>query len=249
MCGKSAYCWNTMFTGRRFEKTVVTSSPWSRMRPSSGTSKPAIIRSVVVLPQPLGPSSEKNSPSRIARLTSLTAAALPKRLLTPSSSIATRSSGMPGESIPLEIRTYVRFHLRGAARARLARPARGHARGARAVDGGRGGALAVRHLLHLTGACLLAARGRDGRGQPARLHRRDGLADRRPGGPAARRGRVRRLRPRDDRPLGDPESHLRVRRGARAGARARGHLPVARQPGGRPPRSRRPPDRPGRVAA
>ena len=55
-----------MFTGRRFEETVVTSCPCRRMRPSSGTSKPAIIRSVVVLPQPLGPSSEKNSPSPIA---------------------------------------------------------------------------------------------------------------------------------------------------------------------------------------
>ena len=37
-------------------------SPSSRMRPLSGRSKPAIRRSVVVLPQPDGPSSEKNSP-------------------------------------------------------------------------------------------------------------------------------------------------------------------------------------------
>src|SRR6202042_1542970 len=34
----------------------------SRMRPSSGVSKPASIRNSVVLPQPLGPSSAKNSP-------------------------------------------------------------------------------------------------------------------------------------------------------------------------------------------
>ena len=66
-----------MFTGRRFGVTRVTSCPWSSTRPSSGTSKPAIMRSVVVFPQPLGPSSEKNSPSPIASDTSFTASALP----------------------------------------------------------------------------------------------------------------------------------------------------------------------------
>ena len=42
------------------------SSPPSMMRPGSGCSKPAIIRSVVVLPEPDGPSSVKNSPSATA---------------------------------------------------------------------------------------------------------------------------------------------------------------------------------------
>ena len=60
-----------MLTGRRLAETAVTSSPWRTMRPASGASNPAIIRSVVVLPQPLGPSSEKNSPSPIARFTLL----------------------------------------------------------------------------------------------------------------------------------------------------------------------------------
>ena len=41
------------------------SSPSSRISPSGGCSKPAIIRRVVVLPQPDGPSIEKNSPRRI----------------------------------------------------------------------------------------------------------------------------------------------------------------------------------------
>src|SRR3954469_1669972 len=82
-----------MFTGRRFGGTRVTSSPWSRIRPSSGTSKPAIIRKLVVLPQPLGPRSEKNSPSAIESETSFTAATLPKPLVTPSSAIATLGSG------------------------------------------------------------------------------------------------------------------------------------------------------------
>ena len=49
-------------------------SPWSRTRPSVGSSKPAIIRSVVVLPEPDGPSIEKNSPSRTSRSTRSTAA-------------------------------------------------------------------------------------------------------------------------------------------------------------------------------
>ncbi len=79
-----------MFTGRLFAETDVTSAPWSTTLPVSGTSKPAIIRSVVVLPQPLGPSSEKNSPSPISSVMSSTAAASPKRLLTPRSAIPTR---------------------------------------------------------------------------------------------------------------------------------------------------------------
>src|SRR5690606_36685305 len=51
-----------------------------------GVSKPPIIRSVVVLPQPDGPSSEKNSPSRMLRDTPFTETTLPwpvpKRLTT-----------------------------------------------------------------------------------------------------------------------------------------------------------------------
>ena len=44
------------------------SLPSSRIRPSVGCSKPAIIRSVVVLPQPDGPSIEKNSPLGIVEV-------------------------------------------------------------------------------------------------------------------------------------------------------------------------------------
>ena len=40
----------------------MTSVPASSMRPASGSSKPAMRRSVVVLPEPDGPSSVKNSP-------------------------------------------------------------------------------------------------------------------------------------------------------------------------------------------
>src|SRR3954454_23452456 len=85
-----------MLRGRLLAGTLVTSVPSSTIRPASGVSRPAIIRSVVVLPQPLGPSSEKNSPSPISSDRSSTAAALPNRLLTSTSAIAAT-----GESIQL----------------------------------------------------------------------------------------------------------------------------------------------------
>ena len=53
-----------MFTSRLFGGTPSTSSPCRTTCRAVGSSKPAIIRMVVVLPQPDGPSSEKNSPSR-----------------------------------------------------------------------------------------------------------------------------------------------------------------------------------------
>jgi hypothetical protein len=43
------------------------------MAPSVGLSNPAIIRSVVVFPQPEGPSSEKNSPEAMEKSASATA--------------------------------------------------------------------------------------------------------------------------------------------------------------------------------
>src|SRR4029079_1413910 len=54
------------------------------MRPPSGRSNPAIIRSSVVFPQPDGPSSVKNSPASTASVTLSTAAKSPKRRVTPS---------------------------------------------------------------------------------------------------------------------------------------------------------------------
>src|SRR4051812_5001012 len=53
------------------------------MRPSSGRSNPAIILSVVVLPEPEGPSSVKNSPGSISRSTRSTAMTSPYVLRTP----------------------------------------------------------------------------------------------------------------------------------------------------------------------
>ncbi len=56
-----------MLTGRRYDLVFVTSLPPIRMRPAVGSSSPAIRRSVVVLPQPDGPSSAKNDPAGIVR--------------------------------------------------------------------------------------------------------------------------------------------------------------------------------------
>ena len=52
-----------MLTGRRIRRHARSHRlPSMRMRPLSGVSNPAISRSNVVLPQPEGPSSAKNSP-------------------------------------------------------------------------------------------------------------------------------------------------------------------------------------------
>src|SRR5213079_443240 len=55
------------------------SMPLRRTSPEVGCSKPAIIRSVVVLPHPDGPSSEKNSPDGMSRSMPSTAVKLSNR--------------------------------------------------------------------------------------------------------------------------------------------------------------------------
>ena len=57
------------------------SSPSSRIWPESGRSNPAIIRSVVVLPQPEAPSSEQNSPAGSSRSIPSTATTSPNDLV------------------------------------------------------------------------------------------------------------------------------------------------------------------------
>src|SRR3954465_5571918 len=53
--------------------TSRTGSPLSRMSPSDGSSRPAIIRRIVDFPHPDGPSRTMNSPSLTLRLTLFTA--------------------------------------------------------------------------------------------------------------------------------------------------------------------------------
>ena len=69
-----------MFTGRLSGGSRLMSWPRRAIVPAVGRSNPPIIRSVVVLPQPDGPSSEKNSPVWIVSETSSTATTSPKSL-------------------------------------------------------------------------------------------------------------------------------------------------------------------------
>src|SRR5580693_7046885 len=75
----------------------VTSSPASRMRPEDGSSSPAIMRSVVVLPQPDGPSRQKNSPSSTMKVESCTATKPPKDLCRFSTRIAATAPALVRE--------------------------------------------------------------------------------------------------------------------------------------------------------
>src|SRR5579862_6869819 len=92
MCGNRAYCWKTVLTSRRYGGTPTASRPPITISPSSGCSKPAIIRSDVVLPQPDGPRSDRNSPLRTFRLTPFTAVSEPNRLVTARNSTSYASS-------------------------------------------------------------------------------------------------------------------------------------------------------------
>src|SRR5256714_13434204 len=78
---------------RRCGGSVSMRSSPNKTRPASSSQKPATMRKSVVLPQPDGPSSVKNSPSRTAIETSSTARTVPKVRATPSIVIAvTRTS-------------------------------------------------------------------------------------------------------------------------------------------------------------
>ena len=82
MFGNSAYDWKTIPTLRWFGGSVGdVRRRRSMMRPAVGFSKPAIIRSVVVLPQPDGPRNETNSPFSAARLKSIDGGDVAEHLL------------------------------------------------------------------------------------------------------------------------------------------------------------------------
>ena len=69
MCGHSAKLWNTMPTLRACVGRCVMSSSSKRIEPASGSTNPAIDRSRVVFPQPLGPSNIRSSPLATEMLT------------------------------------------------------------------------------------------------------------------------------------------------------------------------------------
>ena len=76
-CGKSAKCWKTVVVGRLCGGRSTSDWPSRTISPLVGYSCPPIIRSVVVLPQPDGPSSTTYSPWSMCRLTSSTATVPP----------------------------------------------------------------------------------------------------------------------------------------------------------------------------
>src|SRR5690348_10956981 len=79
-------------SGGTAPSAVDSTAPSIAIDPSLGRMKPAIMRKVVVLPQPEGPSSEMNSPAASDRLTPDTADTSPKRFPRPlSCSFATGS--------------------------------------------------------------------------------------------------------------------------------------------------------------
>src|SRR5689334_18550770 len=71
-----------MPTLRWFGRSAVTSLPSIRIAPEVGLSNPATIRSTVVLPQPEGPRSDRNSPPSMPRLNPLTTTLTPNCLRT-----------------------------------------------------------------------------------------------------------------------------------------------------------------------
>ena len=71
-----------MFVGLRLGGTSAMLSPAMEMLPEEGVSNPEIILSNVVLPQPDGPRSEKNSPCLICMETPFKALTDPKSLVT-----------------------------------------------------------------------------------------------------------------------------------------------------------------------
>src|SRR5919197_1372286 len=79
MCGQIAYDWKTMprlrWCGgtKILAATLTTGRSPMVMRPSSGFSRPAMQRSVVVLPQPDGPSSVTISPAATSKSMAATA--------------------------------------------------------------------------------------------------------------------------------------------------------------------------------
>src|ERR1700688_1322197 len=89
-----------MLTGRRWGGTAPMSSPSSRIRPSLGGPQPARRRNSLVLPQPEGPSSAKNSPWLMSSVSALTAATAPKRLVTASKRISTRAAPFACPRVP-----------------------------------------------------------------------------------------------------------------------------------------------------
>ena len=75
-------------SGSTQSPSPATVRPPIRTLPASGRSKPAIMRSSVVLPEPLGPSSATSSPRPTRRLAASTAVRAPNDRLRSTASMA-----------------------------------------------------------------------------------------------------------------------------------------------------------------
>src|SRR5262245_27777552 len=90
MWGQMAYDWKTiprlrLCGGTKIRRAAeATTRPRRAISPASGCSRPATRRSVVVLPQPLGPRRVNTSPRSTASDARSTAGVAPNSLLTPS---------------------------------------------------------------------------------------------------------------------------------------------------------------------
>src|ERR1051325_5622213 len=87
MCGQVACDWKTMPISRLLPGTKIPSAEENTLRspmtisPSSGRSRPATLLSVVVLPQPDGPSNVKKLPGFTSKLTPASASTPPSCVL------------------------------------------------------------------------------------------------------------------------------------------------------------------------
>src|SRR5436309_324947 len=99
-----------MAVGRRYGGIRLTTSPFNRISPESGSRKPPMRLRSVVFPQPDGPSSVTNSPRATLNETELRARVAPKALPSPRTS---RTGPSPGGTSAVNGRTPDRLLRRG----------------------------------------------------------------------------------------------------------------------------------------
>ena len=97
--GNSAGVWNTLFTGRSSGGDAARSRPSRWIVPLSACSNPAINRSSVDLPLPVGPTIEKNSPPSTSKVRSARAATFPNHFVTPTASRRPVPALMPNAAV------------------------------------------------------------------------------------------------------------------------------------------------------
>src|SRR5437660_8914057 len=100
MRGNRAELWKMTPTPRSRAGRSVTSLPWRIMLPLSGCSSPAMMRKIVVFPDPEAPNNTKASPMPTSKLTSSSTRVFLKLLLTPRTLAATSSAAVSSRDSP-----------------------------------------------------------------------------------------------------------------------------------------------------